>query len=231
MGASKALAEWAVEAAAARYARTVYATVRFGNVLGSSGSVVPIFRRQIAAGGPVTVTDPRMTRYFMTIPEAVQLVIRAGSVGDESGQIFVLEMGEPVRIIDLAEAMIRLSGLEPERDIAVEIIGARPGEKFYEDLFNPYERPQPTPVQKILRAQRERFDPTWVERAFAEINLLVLEGDAAALADRVAKLAHARTAEPLSVDTVPGSSAAGSASPGSPVRGAASAGDGLRSAT
>ncbi len=193
MGASKALSEWAAEAAAAKYPRTKYATVRFGNVLGSSGSVVPIFRRQIAAGGPVTVTDPRMTRYFMTIPEAVQLVIRAGSLTDSSGEVFVLEMGEPVRIIELAEAMIRLSGLEPERDIAVEIIGARPGEKFYEDLFNPYERPQPTPAQKILRAQRERFDPAWVERAFAEVNLLVLEGDAAALADRVARLAQTRS--------------------------------------
>jgi FlaA1/EpsC-like NDP-sugar epimerase len=228
MGSSKALAEWAVEAAATRYARTVYATVRFGNVLGSSGSVVPIFRRQIAAGGPVTVTDPRMTRYFMTIPEAVQLVIRAGSLGAQSGQIFVLEMGEPVRIIDLAEAMIRLSGLEPERDIAVEIIGARPGEKFHEDLFYPYERPQPTPAQKILRAQRERFDSEWVERVFAEINLLVLEGDSAALADRVAKLAHARSSEPLAVDALPGSSAPGSTSP---VLGAASAEDGLRGAT
>ncbi len=217
MGASKALAEWAVEAAAAKYTRTVYATVRFGNVLGSSGSVVPIFRRQISAGGPVTVTDPRMTRYFMTIPEAVQLVIRAGSLGGESGEVFVLEMGEPVRIIELAEAMIRLSGLEPERDIAIEIIGARPGEKFYEDLFNPYERPQPTPAQKIVRAQRERFDPAWVERAFAEVNLLVLEGDAAALADRVAKLAHARSSETLSVDAVsapdvPGEDLAGAVS-------------------
>jgi FlaA1/EpsC-like NDP-sugar epimerase len=231
MGSSKALAEWAVEAAASKYARTVYATVRFGNVLGSSGSVVPIFRRQIAAGGPVTVTDPRMKRYFMTIPEAVQLVIRAGSLGEESGQIFVLEMGEPVRIIDLAEAMIRLSGLEPERDIAVEIIGARPGEKFYEDLFNPYERPQPTPAQKIQRAQRERFDPAWVERVFAEINLLVLEGDSAALADRVAKLAQVRSSEPLSGDGVPGDSAPASAGPGSRTLGAASAENGLRSAT
>jgi FlaA1/EpsC-like NDP-sugar epimerase len=131
-------------------------------------------------------------------------------------------MGEPVRIIDLAEAMIRLSGLEPERDIAVEIIGARPGEKFYEDLFNPYERPQPTPAQKILRAQRERFDPAWVERAFAEINLLVLEGDGAGLADRVAKLAHVRSSEPLSIDTVPGASAVSTASPGSPVPGVSS---------
>ena len=159
MGASKALAEWAVEAAALRYPGTKYATVRFGNVLGSSGSVVPIFRRQIAAGGPVTVTDPRMKRYFMTIPEAVQLIIRAGSLSEGSGEVFVLEMGEPIAIIDLAETMIRLSGLEPERDIAIEIVGARPGEKLHEDLFNPYERLQPTPAQKILRAAREPLDP------------------------------------------------------------------------
>jgi FlaA1/EpsC-like NDP-sugar epimerase len=206
MGASKALGEWAVEAAAATYTKTAYATVRFGNVLGSSGSVIPIFRRQIAAGGPVTVTDRRMTRYFMTIPEAVQLIIRAGSLAGaggagtaadapgapRSGDVFVLEMGEPVRIVDLAEAMIRLSGLEPERDIAIEFVGARPGEKFHEDLFNPYERPQPTPAQRIVRAEHEPLDPAWVERTFADINLLVLEGDAAALTDRVSRLARAR---------------------------------------
>jgi FlaA1/EpsC-like NDP-sugar epimerase len=198
MGASKALAEWAVEAAAARYPATAYATVRFGNVLGSSGSVVPIFRRQIASGGPVTVTDRRMTRYFMTIPEAVQLIIRAGSlgpgdtVGVPTGEVYVLEMGEPVKIVELAEAMIRLSGLEPDRDIAIEFVGARPGEKFHEDLFNPHERPQPTPAQRIVRAEHEPIDPAWVERIFAEVNLLVLEGDAAALTDRVSRLARAR---------------------------------------
>jgi len=196
MGASKALAEWAVEAAAARHSGTTYATVRFGNVLGSSGSVVPIFRRQIAAGGPVTVTDPRMKRYFMTIPEAVQLIIRAGALSVAGGELFVLEMGEPVRIFDLAETMIRLSGLEPERDIAIEIVGARPGEKLHEELFNPYERPQPTPVQKILRAAREPVDATWVEQTFAELNLVVLEDDAAALAQHVARLARARLPGP-----------------------------------
>jgi FlaA1/EpsC-like NDP-sugar epimerase len=192
MGASKALAEWAVEAAALRYPQTKYATVRFGNVLGSSGSVVPIFRRQIAAGGPVTVTDPRMKRYFMTIPEAVQLIIRAGSLSERSGEVFVLEMGEPVPILELAQTMIRLSGLEPERDIAIEIVGARPGEKLHEELFNPYERPQPTPAQKILRAAREPLDPQSVEQIFGEINLLVLEGDAAGLAKHVAKLSDSR---------------------------------------
>jgi FlaA1/EpsC-like NDP-sugar epimerase len=192
MGASKALAEWAVEAAAGRWPATRYASVRFGNVLGSSGSVVPIFRRQIAAGGPVTVTDPKMTRYFMTIPESVQLIIRAGSLRAESGALFVLDMGEPVRILDLAEQMIRLSGLEPERDIAIDVIGRRPGEKVHEDLFNPYELPQPTPVERILRAERESLDPAWVEATFEDINLLVLEGDAAALAARVAELSAAR---------------------------------------
>jgi FlaA1/EpsC-like NDP-sugar epimerase len=192
MGASKALAEWAVEAAAVRYSSTKFATVRFGNVLGSSGSVVPIFRRQIAGGGPVTITDPRMTRYFMTVPEAVQLIIRAGSLSEGSGEVFVLEMGEPIRIMELAETMIRLSGLEPERDIAIQIVGARPGEKFHEDLFNPYERPQPTPAQKIVRADRDPLDPAWVEQTFGEINLLALEGDSAGLAERVSKLSATR---------------------------------------
>jgi FlaA1/EpsC-like NDP-sugar epimerase len=194
MGASKALAEWAVEAAAARFPGTTYTTVRFGNVLGSSGSVVPIFRRQIAAGGPVTVTDERMRRYFMTIPEAVQLIIRAGSLAEGSGAVFVLEMGDPVSIVELAETMIRLSGLEPGRDIAIEIVGARPGEKFHEDLFNPYERMQPTPAQKILRADRDALDPLWVEDAFAQVNLLALEGDAAVLSEHVARLTMARAA-------------------------------------
>jgi FlaA1/EpsC-like NDP-sugar epimerase len=192
MGASKALAEWAVEAAAVQHPKTMYATVRFGNVLGSSGSVVPIFRRQIAAGGPVTVTDPRMKRYFMTIPESVQLIIRAGSLSETSGEIFVLEMGEPIGILELAETMIRLSGLEPERDIAIEIVGARPGEKFHEELFNPSEHPQPTPAQRIVRASHDWLDPAWVERTFAEINLLVLEVDAAALAKHVSDLSDAR---------------------------------------
>ena len=138
-----------------------------------------------------------MTRYFMTIPEAVQLIIRAGSLshGEASagGEVFVLEMGDPVGIVDLAETMIRLSGLEPERDIAIEIVGARPGEKLHEDLFNPYERPQPTPAQKIVRAQRDPLDPAWVEQTFSDINLLVLEGDAAALAAaRLTSRARAR---------------------------------------
>jgi FlaA1/EpsC-like NDP-sugar epimerase len=193
MGASKALAEWAVEAADRRYPETAFTAVRFGNVLGSSGSVVPIFRRQIAAGGPVTVTDPEMTRFFMTIPEAVQLVVRSGSLA-HGGEVFVLEMGEPVRIMDLARDMIRFSKLEPDKDIAIEIIGPRPGEKLHEELFNPYERPEGTPAAKILRAARPAIDPAWVEETFDEISLLVLEGDAATLAAKVAELAALRAA-------------------------------------
>jgi FlaA1/EpsC-like NDP-sugar epimerase len=191
MGASKALAEFAVEAAQQRWPDTKFATVRFGNVLGSSGSVVPIFRRQIALGGPVTVTDERMTRYFMTIPEAVQLVIRSGSLGD-GGELYVLEMGEPVSVMQLARDMIELSGLRPGQDIAIEIVGRRPGEKLHEDLFNPFERPKPTPADKITLARRDPLDPAVVETMFDEIALLVLEGDAAGLAAKVGELSAAR---------------------------------------
>jgi FlaA1/EpsC-like NDP-sugar epimerase len=199
MGASKALAEFALEGAATRFPATVYKAVRFGNVLGSSGSVVPIFRRQIARGGPVTVTDERMTRYFMTIPEAVQLIIRAGSLGPQrqlsldrdavrTAEVLVLDMGEPVRIVELARAMIELSGLDPGRDIEIEVVGARAGEKLHEELFNEYERRRPTTAEKILLAEREPLAPEVVEEMFAEINLLVLEGDAAGLAAKVAGL-------------------------------------------
>ncbi len=191
MGASKALAEWAVEAAQNRWKGTRYASVRFGNVLGSSGSVVPIFRRQIAQGGPVTVTDPDMTRYFMTIPEAVQLIIRSGELAT-GGEVFVLEMGEPVKIVELAANMIRLAGLEPDVDIAIETVGRRPGEKVHEELFNPGERPQPTPAERIVCAVQPPLEAEWVESAFARIEELVYAGDAAALASAVAELSTER---------------------------------------
>jgi FlaA1/EpsC-like NDP-sugar epimerase len=198
MGASKALAEFALEAAAVRFPGTHYNAVRFGNVLGSSGSVVPIFRRQIERGGPVTVTDERMTRYFMTIPEAVQLIIRSGSLGVEQAgsaraEVFVLDMGDPVRIVELARAMIELSGLDPDRDIDIEIIGAHEGEKLQEQLFNPYERSRQTVAEKILLAEREPLAVATVEEMFAEIGLLVLEGDAAGLAAKVSELSAARS--------------------------------------
>ncbi len=207
MGASKALAEWAVEAAHNRYRATRYAAVRFGNVLGSSGSVVPIFRRQIAAGGPVTVTDEAMSRYFMTIPEAVQLIIRSGDLAT-GGEVFVLEMGDPVKIVDLARNMIRLSGKEPDVDIAIEFVGRRPGEKIHEELFEPGERPQPTPAEKILSAVRPRLDPDWVEGAFFRIEELVYGGDAAGLAGAVSELSAERalaTSPPSSRSSAPAS--------------------------
>jgi FlaA1/EpsC-like NDP-sugar epimerase len=187
MGASKALAELAVESAAQRWPDTRYSCVRFGNVLGSSGSVVPIFQRQIAKGGPVTVTDPAMTRYFMTIPEAVQLVIQAGSLG-RTGEILVLDMGEPVGIMQLAKDMIELSGLRPGEDIAIEVVGKRAGEKLHEELFNPFETPRPTDAERISRAERTLFPPSTVEAMFDEIALLVLEGDAHGVATKVAEL-------------------------------------------
>jgi len=191
MGASKALAEWAIEAAQNRWKGTRFASVRFGNVLGSSGSVVPIFRRQIAQGGPVTVTDEKMTRYFMTIPEAVQLIIRSGELST-GGEVFVLEMGDPVRIVELARNMIRLAGLEPDVDIAIELIGRRPGEKIHEELFNPGERPEPTPAEKIVSAVHAPLDPDWVEHAFVRIEELAYAGDGAALAGTVAELSVER---------------------------------------
>ena len=194
MGASKALAEWQVEAAGHHYPGTVFASVRFGNVLGSSGSVVPIFRRQIAQGGPVTVTDPAMTRYFMTIPEAVQLIVQAGSLA-RGGETFVLEMGEPVNIHDLAIQMIRLSGLEPNRDIAIDVIGARPGEKLHEELFNAYETPVATEAARIRRAERPPLNPDFVDATFSDIDAMVAEGDAARLAATVSELALVRVPE------------------------------------
>ena len=193
MGASKAMAEWIVDAARHRYPQTRFITVRFGNVLASSGSVVPIFRSQIERGGPVTVTDPDMTRYFMTIPEAVQLVIRAGDLGAGTGEVFVLEMGEPVPIVELAHNMIRLAGFEPDVDIAVEFTGRRPGEKLHEELFNFDERPQPTAADKIVRAvRRVPLDPEWVQIAVTRLEQLVRAGDEANLADETVEMVKKR---------------------------------------
>src|ERR1700759_3200328 len=186
MGASKAMAEWIVEAAADGPPGTRFASVRFGNVLASSGSVVPIFRGQIERGGPVTVTHPEMTRFFMTIPEAGQMVIRAGDIGAGKGEVFVLDMGEPVKIVDLAHNMIRLAGYEPETDIAIEFTKPRPGEKLHEVLFAEYEEAQPTAAKRINRAVRSApLDPEWVDSTLRLLEDLVDRGDEANLAERV----------------------------------------------
>ena len=189
MGASKAMAEWIVEAAGHAHPGTRFASVRFGNVLASSGSVVPIFRSQIERGGPVTVTHPDMTRFFMTIPEAVQLVIRAGDIGAGKGEVFVLDMGEPVKIVDLARNMIRLAGYEPERDIAIEFTKPRPGEKLHEELFASGETQQATASKRINRAVRAApLDDDWVESTLNSLEHLVLAGDEANLSQRVVDL-------------------------------------------
>ncbi len=189
MGASKAMAEWIVEAAGHKHPGTRFASVRFGNVLASSGSVVPIFRGQIERGGPVTVTHPEMTRFFMTIPEAVQLVIRAGDIGAGRGEVFVLDMGEPVRIVDLANNMIRLAGYEPGAEIAIEFTQPRPGEKLHEELFGSGEELRPTAAKRIHRAVREApLDTQWVETTLNSLEHLVMAGDEANLAERVVAL-------------------------------------------
>jgi FlaA1/EpsC-like NDP-sugar epimerase len=156
MGASKRIAELLCQSLNGRGA-TRFITVRFGNVLGSAGSVVPLFREQIQAGGPVTVTHPEVTRYFMTIPEACQLIMQASAVG-RGGEVFVLDMGEPIKISYLAEQMIRLSGKRPGVDIEIRYTGLRPGEKLYEELFLEEERLCPTPHAKLLLAQALQWD-------------------------------------------------------------------------
>ena len=162
MGASKRLCEMVIQLIG-RHSTTEFAAVRFGNVLGSNGSVIPLFRRQIEHGGPVTVTHPDIIRYFMTIPEAVSLVLEAGAYA-KNGQIFVLNMGDPVRIADLAKNMIRLSGYEPEKEIKIKYIGLRPGEKLYEELLMNEEGMQTTENSRIFIGRQIVFD----EKVFRE---------------------------------------------------------------
>ncbi|MGI8974956.1 MAG: polysaccharide biosynthesis protein [Gaiella sp.] len=177
MGQSKALCEWIVETYGHRSdVPTRFVAVRFGNVLGSSGSVIPIFRRQIAKGGPVTVRHAEMTRFFMTIPEAVQLVVQAGAIG-ERGQVYVLDMGEPVSILELAEKMIRLSGKEPGQDVAIELTGPEPGEKIHEVLVGDGEVASPSPHVSIMRLTRPPVDAGWLHGELTLLERLVQAGD------------------------------------------------------
>jgi FlaA1/EpsC-like NDP-sugar epimerase len=173
MGASKRIAEIYVQSLFRKLHEkdpdcTRFITTRFGNVLGSNGSVIPYFRKQIAAGGPVTVTHPDIIRYFMTIPEACCLVMEASTLGD-GGEIFVFDMGKPVRILDLARNMIRLAGFTPEKEIQIQFTGLRPGEKLYEELLNQKEATLPTKNEKIMVAKVREFDYDVVSKQIDEL--------------------------------------------------------------
>ena len=174
MGASKRVAELSVQELGQKY-RTRYVAVRFGNVLGSAGSVIPIFREQILKGGPVTITHPDMVRYFMTIPEAAQLVLQAGSMG-KGGEVFLLDMGEPVRILDMAKDMIALFGLKPFEDIDIVFSGIRPGEKLFEELETVGETVTKTRHPKILIAMIKSYPDQQVREALARFRQLAEAG-------------------------------------------------------
>jgi FlaA1/EpsC-like NDP-sugar epimerase len=187
-GQTKTLCEWIVGSHGERDdVPTKFVAVRFGNVLNSAGSVIPLFRRQIERGGPVTVTDPEMTRFFMTIPEAVALVIQAGAIGGR-GRILVLDMGDPIRILDLARNMIRLSGKEPDADIAISFIGARPGEKIHEELFAEGETWKPTTHPKIVALDVSPVDRAWLDEQLDELERLVEAGETLELVGRLAAI-------------------------------------------
>ena len=187
MGASKRIAEIYTQALNNHVQGTRFVTTRFGNVLGSQGSVIPRFRAQIEAGGPVTITDPEITRFFMTIPEACRLVLEAGCMG-KGGEIFIFDMGKSVKIIDLARKMIQLSGLEIDKDIRIVYTGLRPGEKLYEELLNNKENTLPTHHEKILIAKVPGSDFTSISKAIEELIALFPAQDNMAIVGKMKKI-------------------------------------------
>jgi FlaA1/EpsC-like NDP-sugar epimerase len=190
MGASKRLAEMVLQGLAAEHSQTRFTMVRFGNVLGSSGSVVPRFKQQVRSGGPVTITHPDITRYFMTIPEAAQLVIQAAAMSrrdlNTNGRVYVLDMGEPVKIIDLARRTIELSGLtlrdeqNPEGDIELTVTGLRPGEKLYEELLIG-DNPQTTDHPRIMQANEAHLPWAELEAELVKLDNAIKQNDVQAL--------------------------------------------------
>lgn len=183
MGATKRVAELYTQSLN-EYGKTKFIATRFGNVLGSNGSVVPLFRKQIENGGPLTVTHEEITRFFMTIPEACNLVLEAGAMG-EGGEVFVFDMGEPVKIIDMAKKMIKLSGLELGKDIEIEIIGLRSGEKLYEELLASSENTLPTHHPKILRAKVQSFKHSTMRRQLDLLSQIMIDGDVVGMVRKV----------------------------------------------
>jgi FlaA1/EpsC-like NDP-sugar epimerase len=222
MGASKRLAELVLQALSATPVvsfmledgsssppvnnRTRFAMVRFGNVLGSSGSVVPLFRRQIRSGGPITLTHADVTRYFMTIPEAAQLVLQAGAMA-EGGEVFLLDMGQPVKIIDLAYRMVKLSGLtvrddvRPDGDVAIEVTGLRPGEKLYEELLIG-DNPQKTAHRRILKAREDFVSWQVLQADLHALQLAIANNDSAALREVLLKQVNGFTPDAEDADLV-----------------------------
>jgi FlaA1/EpsC-like NDP-sugar epimerase len=188
MGASKRIAEMiSLNYNTCQHSHTKFMAVRFGNVVGSVGSVVPLFKKQIEAGGPVTVTHPEVTRYFMTIREASQLILQAGAMG-QGGEIFILDMGTPVKIVDMARDLIRLSGLEPEVDIPIEFIGLRPGEKLYEELITADENAQPTRHPKILMLKGSACDLNLLNGKIRELSNLAAAQNAGLIRSKLQEI-------------------------------------------
>jgi FlaA1/EpsC-like NDP-sugar epimerase len=187
---------------------TRFMTVRFGNVLGSSGSVVPLFQRQLARGGPLTVTHPDMRRYFMTVREAVELVLQASAHGvdraDERGKVLVLDMGEPVKIVDLARQMIRLAGYRPEVDIRIEFTGLRPGEKLFEEILSAAEAPTRTEADGVFLASPGLIDYALIDRAAADLEAAARAGDEERVLSQLAAIVPGyRTPEGEAADELP----------------------------
>lgn len=183
MGATKRVAELYTQSLN-EYDKTKFIATRFGNVLGSNGSVVPLFRKQIENGGPITVTHEEITRYFMTIPEACNLVLEAGAMG-EGGEVFVFDMGEPVKIIDMAKKMIKLSGLQLNKEITIEITGLRPGEKLYEELLASSENTLPTHHPKIMRAKVKSYGHAVIKRQLDLLSEIMIDGDIVGMVRKV----------------------------------------------